>query len=238
MELDHEFTVQADPAAVWRALQDPGLVAPLIPGAVLKPAEKADDDLAGKLKLKFGPTSVTLKGSAHVLVTDDLTRTAIVEAHAREARGPGTATATFQATVHTAPGASRVTLHTKLTLTGRIAAFSEPLVHDTGAKLLTKFATALTAALNAPEPETVAATAPVAEAVAELEDELRTEPEPVVEAEPEAVVVAEPEVVKAEEPDWFAAVERPSLVRRLAPFAGLLLVFLLIRRMMRAKRPA
>ncbi|WP_460367111.1 SRPBCC family protein, partial [Actinocorallia lasiicapitis] len=110
MELDHEIIVPADPAALWQTLQE------------------SATDRTGKLKLKVGTSSVTLNGTLTVAVVDDFTRTLILEAEAKEARGPGTLTATFQATVHPTPtpSTSRLTLHSKLSLTARLAPVPTP----------------------------------------------------------------------------------------------------------------
>lgn len=236
MELDHEFTVPADAPTVWLALLDVARMAPLMPGVLLEGG--SDGEHSGRVKLKFGPTTVTLRGTTQLLVTDDLTRTAIIEAYAREARGPGTATATFQATVHPAADSCRVTVHTKLALTGRVASFSEPLIHDTGAKILTRFAAALTEALAEPEPVAVPLAQP----------EPVTEPEPVaVEAvateevaveEIAAEEVEEPKPPMWQEPAWFDYPEsRGSLGRRLlAAVATLFLLALIARRVLAGRK--
>lgn len=195
MELDHEFTVPAPVDTVWQALLDIERMAPLMPGVTHESG--VDGEYQGKVKLKFGPLSVTYKGTVHMAVVDELTRTAILEAHAKEARGKGTAAATFQATVLPTETGARVTLHTKVDLTGRSGELSDHLVHESGNKILTKFAANLGAALTAPEP--VPAEEPeIPELIAEPETpDLTAEPEPSAVAESEPV--AEPGQ-RAEEP--------------------------------------
>lgn len=160
MELDHEFTVTADADTAWPVLLDVERMHPLVPGVVYESGE--DGEYRGRLKLRFGPTTITYRGTVRIAVVDDLTRTAILEVSAREARGPGTVTGSFQATVLPVDGSrSRVALHTRVEFTGgRAAALSEHLVHDTGAKLLARFSANLDALLTSPEPVPTAEPAP------------------------------------------------------------------------------
>ena len=149
MELDHDFTVAADADAAWPVLLDVERMHPLVPGAVYESG--ADGEYHGRLRIKFGPTTVTYRGTVRIAVVDDLTRTAILEITAREARGQGTVSGSLQATVLPSASSARVVLHTKLAFTGgRAASLSEHLVHDTGAKLLTRFSTNLNALLTSP----------------------------------------------------------------------------------------
>ncbi len=168
MELDHEFTVATDADTAWPVLLDVERMHPLMPGVVYESG--ADGEYRGRLKVKFGPTTITYRGTVRLAVVDDLTRTAILEVSAREARGQGTVTGSFQAVVlPAAPSSSRVALHTRLSFSGgRAATLGEHLVHDTGAKLLTRFATNLNTLLTTP-----------------------AKPEPTLPAEPEPTVVIE-----------------------------------------------
>ncbi|MDX6744449.1 SRPBCC family protein [Actinocorallia sp. A-T 12471] len=150
MEFDTEFALTADADTAWRALLDVPRVAPLMPGAVLDASEDAEHH--GRVKIKFGATTITFKGVVRTAVVDDLTRTAIFEATAREARGAGTAEAVFQATVLPTPDGCRVILHTRATFTGRAAALPTPLIQETATKLLTRFATSLTPSLTPQDP--------------------------------------------------------------------------------------
>ncbi|ROO90185.1 carbon monoxide dehydrogenase subunit G [Actinocorallia herbida] len=191
MEFATEFALTADAETAWRALLDVPRMAPLMPGVVLD--DTADAEHRGRVKIKFGATTITFKGTVRTAVVDDLTRTAILEATAREARGPGTAEATFQATVLPAPTGSRVLLNTRATLTGRAATIPAPLLTETCAKLLTRFAAALSTALtDAPTPlDPEPLDAP------EAPDEPTT---PVSESPDEPTDVPEPEVPDAPEP--------------------------------------
>ncbi|GAA2718385.1 SRPBCC family protein [Actinocorallia aurantiaca] len=207
MELDHDFTVAADADAAWPVLLDVERMHPLVPGAVYESG--ADGEYHGRLRIKFGPTTVTYRGTVRIAVVDDLTRTAILEITAREARGQGTVSGSLQATVLPSASSARVVLHTKLTFTGgRAASLSEHLVHDTGAKLLTRFSTNLNALLTSPAKPEPPAAEPVtidAEELAPLEA-----PAPaLLETEPSTVetTLAEPITIDAEE---LAPAEAPA----------------------------
>lgn len=204
MELDHEFTVATDADTAWPVLLDVERLHPLMPGAVYESG--SDGEYRGRLKVKFGPTTITYRGTVRLAVVDDLTRTAILEVSAREARGQGTVTGSFQAVVLPATDSSaRVALHTRLTFTeGRAATLGASLVHDTGAKLLTRFATNLNTLLTtAPEPKPVRPE-PIAAEPERTEPAAPAEPEPIVveieQAEPVAAAETEPVVVERAEP--------------------------------------
>jgi carbon monoxide dehydrogenase subunit G len=227
MELDHEFTVPASADATWQALLDVERMAPLMPGVTHESGD--DGEYHGKLKLKFGPMSVTYKGSTRIAVIDELTRTIIVEAAAKEARGSGTGTATFQATVHAEAGQTRVTIHSKVDLTGRPAELSRHLVSDTGARFFAKFAKALAAELaESPKGATVEQHEPVVE-----------EPEPVVEEvapalEPEAALPSHEDLDDLESYELSSS---PSVFKRAAPVAAAgLLAVLAVRHLFRRRR--
>ncbi|MEO5875815.1 MAG: SRPBCC family protein [Streptosporangiaceae bacterium] len=234
MELDHEFTVPAPADVVWPALLDIERMAPLLPGVTHESG--TDGEYLGKAKLKFGPMSVTYKGSTRIAVIDELTRTIIVEADAREARGSGTGIATFQATVHSDTGQTRVTVHSKVELTGRPAELSRHLVSDTGARLLGKFARALAAELAEKPPAETATVAP------EVSTEVVPGEEPVEELPPALQPEAAPpshEYVDAGDLgdlDSYELSPRPSVARRAASVLAALLAVFAVRHVFRRRR--
>lgn len=230
MELDHEFMVPASADVTWQALLDVERMAPLMPGVTHESGD--DGEYHGKLKLKFGPMSVTYKGSTRIAVIDELTRTIIVEASAKEARGSGTGTATFQATVHAEAGQTRVTIHSKVDLTGRPAELSRHLVSDTGARFFAKFAKALAAELAESAELTKGSVVGQPEPVVE-------EPEPVVEEvapalEPEAALPSHEDLDDLESYELSSS---PSVFKRAAPVAAAGLVAVLaVRHLFRRRR--
>ena len=95
MELDHSFTVPVPPDQAWDVLLDVQRIAPCMPGATVDTVD--GDDVAGRLKVKVGPVSLTYKGTATFKDRDSADRSLLVEASGKELRGAGTASATVRA---------------------------------------------------------------------------------------------------------------------------------------------
>ncbi|MFC6931879.1 SRPBCC family protein [Actinomadura yumaensis] len=149
MELDHEFTVPVPVDRAWSVLLDVERVALCMPGATLDSVD--GEEYAGRLKVKVGAMTVTYRGTARIVAADESARTVTIEAAAKEARGPGTASATVQARLHDGDGGTtRVTVHTKLNVTGRPAQFGRNILSEVGAKLITRFAKALAQEIESP----------------------------------------------------------------------------------------
>ena len=141
MELDHSFTVPVPPAQAWDVLLDVQRIAPCMPGATVDTVE--GDDVAGRLKVKVGPVSLTYKGTATFKDRDPADRSLLVEASGKEMRGSGTASATVRAALAPENGsdaATLVTLHTTLNVTGRPAQFGRGVIAEVGSRLIDKFA--------------------------------------------------------------------------------------------------
>jgi carbon monoxide dehydrogenase subunit G len=151
MELDHEFTVPVPVDRAWPVLLDLERVAPCVPGATLDSV--GGDEFTGRLKVKLGAMTITYKGTAHLVVTDEAARIVTIEGSAKEARGTGTAAATVQAQLHGEGDATRVTVHTKLNITGRPAQFGRGILAEVGGKLISRFAKALSEELQVPDEE-------------------------------------------------------------------------------------
>src|ERR1700760_841227 len=169
MELDHSFTVPVPPSQAWDVLLDVQRIAPCMPGATVDTVE--GDDVAGRLKVKVGPVSLTYKGTATFKDRDEADRSLLVEAAGKEMRGAGTGSATVRAAPAPENGsdaATLVTLHTTLNVTGRPAQFGRGVIAEVGSRLIDKFADNLAQQLasgsTAAEAE---AEAPAAEGAAE-----------------------------------------------------------------------
>jgi uncharacterized protein len=140
MELDHSFTVPVPPDQAWDVLLDVQRIAPCMPGATVDTVD--GDDVAGRLKVKVGPVSLTYKGTATFKDRDSSDRSLLVEASGKELRGAGTASATVRAALQpdNEPDATLVTLHTTLSVTGRPAQFGRGVIAEVGSRLIDKFA--------------------------------------------------------------------------------------------------
>jgi len=140
MELDHSFTVPVPPDQAWDVLLDVQRIAPCMPGATVDTVD--GDDVAGRLKVKVGPVSLTYKGTATFKDRDSSDRSLLVEASGKELRGAGTASATVRAALQpdNEPDVTLVTLHTTLSVTGRPAQFGRGVITEVGSRLIDKFA--------------------------------------------------------------------------------------------------
>ncbi|WP_395109436.1 SRPBCC family protein [Actinomadura sp. SCN-SB] len=166
MELDHEFTVPVPVDQAWSVLLDVERVASCMPGATLDSVD--GEEYSGRMRVKVGAMTITYRGTARITSADESSRTITLEAAAKEARGSGTASATVVSRLHPVPaeetasgedegGSTRVTVRTKLDVTGRPAQFGRNILSEVGAKLITRFATELAARLESePAPEQAA----------------------------------------------------------------------------------
>jgi len=146
MELDNSFTVPVPPETAWDVLLDVARIAPCMPGATVD--EVDGDVVTGRIKIKVGPVSLTYRGTAKFQDRDEAARTVLVEASGKETRGAGTAAATIKASLAPADGgATQVTMHTTMNITGRPAQFGRGVMVEVGGKLVDKFAENLAAQL-------------------------------------------------------------------------------------------
>lgn len=162
MELDHDFTVPVPVDQAWSVLLDVERVAACMPGATLDSVD--GEEYSGRMKVKVGAMTITYRGTARIVSADESSRVVTMEASAKEARGSGTAAATVQARLHEEDGVTRVTVHTKLNVTGRPAQFGRNILSEVGSKIIARFARQLAAELEAPgetAAEAPAAAAPV-----------------------------------------------------------------------------
>jgi carbon monoxide dehydrogenase subunit G len=149
IELDNSFTVPVPPEQAWDVLLDVERIAPCMPGASVTSVE--GDEIAGQVKVKLGPLSLTYKGTAKFTDKDQAGRAISIEATGKETRGSGTASATVQANLTPGAGAGQtlVSIHTSLNVTGKPAQFGRSLLPEVSGKLIQQFATNLEALINA-----------------------------------------------------------------------------------------
>lgn len=165
MELDHDFTVPVPVDQAWSVLLDVERVAACMPGATLDSVD--GEEYSGRMKVKVGAMTITYRGTARIVSADETSRVVTMEASAKEARGSGTAAATVQARLREEDGVTRVTVHTKLNVTGRPAQFGRNILSEVGSKIIARFAKQLAAELQAPGAAAEAPAAPVEKPPAE-----------------------------------------------------------------------
>ena len=149
IELDNSFTVPVPPEQAWDVLLDVERIAPCMPGASVTSVD--GDEVAGQVKVKLGPLSLSYKGTAKFTEKDQENHTIAIEASGKETRGAGTASATVQAGLKPADdeGHTLVSIHTSLNVTGRPAQFGRSLLPEVSGKLISQFASNLEAMIAA-----------------------------------------------------------------------------------------
>jgi carbon monoxide dehydrogenase subunit G len=148
IELDTSFTVPVAPEQAWDVLLDVERIAPCMPGASVTSVE--GDEIAGQVKVKLGPLSLSYKGTAKFIEKDPASHTIVIEATGKETRGAGTASATVHASLKPADaeGQTTVSMHTSLNVTGRPAQFGRSLLPEVSGKLIDQFAANLRALID------------------------------------------------------------------------------------------
>src|ERR1700736_1096791 len=154
MELSNDFRVGVPPAVAWSVLTDVELIAPCLPGAQLQEVE--GDEYRGIVKVKVGPITAQYKGKATFLEKDEAAGRLVLRAEGRDTRGQGNANATITATLVGDGDATKVTVVTDLSITGKVAQFGRGVLADVSAKLLAQFVqnleSTVLSAQSAPKP--------------------------------------------------------------------------------------
>ncbi|MHB1554741.1 MAG: SRPBCC family protein [Acidimicrobiales bacterium] len=141
VELTNEFTVDVPIDEAWTVLTDLERIAPCMPGARLDETE--GDEYHGTVKVKVGPVTAEYRGKATFVERDEAGHRAVLRAEGREARGQGNASATITAQLEPVGTATRVSVTTDLTITGRVAQFGRGVLADVSTKLLGQFVDSL-----------------------------------------------------------------------------------------------
>jgi carbon monoxide dehydrogenase subunit G len=169
MELEHSFSVPVPLERAWDVLLDVERVAPCMPGASLDSVN--GDEIAGRIKVKVGPISMTYAGTAKFTERNREAGVVTLDASGKETRGAGTASASVRSELTAEGDQTHVTVHTSLNVTGKPAQFGRGVMVEVGGKLIGIFADNLAAMLaaepaapapapaDAPEPAPAAADA-------------------------------------------------------------------------------
>jgi len=233
VELTNEFSVSVPVDQAWAVLTDLERIAPCMPGFELQ--EVDGDEYRGVVKVKVGPMTAQYKGAASFRERDEANHRAVVRAEGRDTRGQGNASATVTATLVPEDGGTRVTVHTDLKITGKVAQFGRGVLAEVSSKLLGQFVQALeTDVLRSAAIAGTRAT----EAAAVDEPASNGQPRPTrdeTHAEPTAsATTAGPRRIdtRSGEPVDLLATAGWSLIKRVGPLVAVLVVllWLLLRR--------
>ncbi len=158
MELKHSFTVPVPLDRAWDVLLDVKRVAPCMPGATLDSVD--GDDIAGKIKVKVGPISMTYAGKASFTERNREAGVVTLEASGKETRGAGTASASVRSELIGDGDQTHVTVLTNLNVTGKPAQFGRGVMNEVSGKLIGIFADNLAKMIAAGDSGTPAAAEP------------------------------------------------------------------------------
>ena len=138
MDLNHEFTVPVPVEDAWKILTDVERIAPCLPGAKLE--DISDDTYSGFVKVKVGPIQAQFKGQASFVELNEGAHKVVLKGEGRDTTGKGNAAALITAQlVAESSTSTKVTVHTDLNITGKVAQFGRGAMADISNKLLDQF---------------------------------------------------------------------------------------------------
>lgn len=212
MELVNEFRVAVPIDQAWTVLNDIERIWPCMPGAELQSID--GDVFTGAVKVKVGPITAQYKGQATFVERDEIAHRAVIKAEGKESRGQGNANALITALLTVDGDATKVSVTTDLTISGKVAQFGRGVLADVSGKLFQQFVTAL-------EADVLSSSNAAGEP---------GEVPPVVADAPETTSVADQQVSATEPVNLLGAVALP-IAKRVAPLAlALLIGYWLLRR--------
>ncbi len=141
MKLENRFTVPTSVDTAWRVLLDVERIAPCMPGAALTDVD--GNRFTGTVKVKLGPINLTYGGTATILSQDDVAHVAVIEGTGKETRGTGTAKALITCRLVQRGEETDVEVDTDLSITGKPAQFGRGVLADVSGKLVDQFAACL-----------------------------------------------------------------------------------------------
>ncbi len=186
MDLNHQFTVNVPIAEAWVILTDLERIAPCLPGAQLTEVE--GDTYRGQVKIKVGPILAQFKGQASFVSRDDVAHKATLKGEGRDTTGKGNASALITAELTSvSPTSTTCTVHTDLTISGKVAQFGRGALADVSDKLLAQFSENLNQLITG-APSTSTPTTPAAATAA------TSAPAPAPSEQPAIRIINSPEV--------------------------------------------
>jgi len=148
MDLNHEFVVNVPVEEAWAILTDLERIAPCLPGAQLTEVE--GDTYRGQVKIKVGPILAQFKGQASFVSRDDVAHKATLKGEGRDTTGKGNASAMITAELTSVtPTSTKCTVHTDLSISGKVAQFGRGALADVSDKLLAQFSENLNQLISA-----------------------------------------------------------------------------------------
>ncbi|MEU9172040.1 SRPBCC domain-containing protein [Streptomyces sp. NPDC048420] len=145
--MEHEVFVPVPVERLRKALGDPVRVARAVPGLQ---QDAGAEPVTGRLKVRVGSHSITYRGTVHVSGRDD--GSYAVEGDATETRGTGSVTLALALRLRDTDGGTTLTFDGTATADGRVTELPQDAVGAAVVRLLNRFAEALAAPEEEPEP--------------------------------------------------------------------------------------
>ena len=228
MELTNDFVIDRPVDETFRILNDLEFIAPCMPGARLTEIE--GEEYRGTVKIKVGPITAQYKGKASFVEQDAVNHKAQLKAEGRDPR-QGNANAMVYATMEASgDDATKVTIHTDLKLSGKVASFGRGIIEDVSKNILGQFVENLRQKLEVegtPSEEATPVT-PVAGEVADAPAAETSNGATAATAEADAPKVRKIDAPEADAVDLLAVTGSP-ITKRLAPVLGGLVALLILR---------
>ncbi|MFN8772993.1 MAG: SRPBCC family protein [bacterium] len=148
MELDNAFDVPLPPAEAWTWLLDIERIATCLPGAELTEVVDAQT-YKGKVGVRLGPVSLSFVGQAKLEETDAAAHRARMRATGADSKGRGSTSALIDFSLQPIGdgSATRVDIHSNVTLTGSVAQYGRGsgMIQSVAAQLIGQFGECLRA---------------------------------------------------------------------------------------------
>jgi carbon monoxide dehydrogenase subunit G len=145
--MEHQVTVPFPVDDVRRTLADPVRLRRCVPGLQVSAGEESgsDDEVAGRLKLRIGGSTITYRGVLRLSAEDGGVR---VEAEGREVRGEGGAKAALVIVAEEADGGTDLRITGTVDADGRLAEADDKTAESAARRLLDRFAAELSEELK------------------------------------------------------------------------------------------
>lgn len=226
MELTNDFVIDRPVDETFVILNDLEFIAPCMPGARLTEIE--GEEYRGTVKIKVGPITAQYKGKASFVEQDAENHKAQLKAEGRDPR-QGNANAMVYATMEASgDDATKVTIHTDLKLSGKVASFGRGIIEDVSKNILGQFVENLRQKLEAEGTPSAGAEAPAAEVPAAGNGSAAPAADAAAPAAEEAPAVRKIDAPEAEAVDLLAVTGSP-ITKRLAPVVGGVVLLLVLR---------
>lgn len=229
MELTNDFVIDRPVDETFRILNDLEFIAPCMPGARLTEIE--GEEYRGTVKIKVGPITSQYKGKASFVEQDAVNHKSQLKAEGRDPR-QGNANAMVVATMEASgDDATKVTIHTDLKLSGKVASFGRGIIEDVSKNILGQFVENLRLKLEAegtPGAEANPVTPVVGAAAAAPAGEAAADAAPAEAASTEAPQVRKIDAPEADAVDLLSVTGSP-VTKRLVPVLGGVVALLVLR---------